>query len=162
MNNNPNLYILIGLPGVGKTTWVNSQFWKNDCVILSSDNLIEEYAKQNNKTYDEVFDEYINIAIKQINNDAIIARNNNKNVIWDQTNLTIKSRRKRMELFPNYNHIFVIFGTPEIEEHNRRLNSRIGKTISEDLLFKMKNSFEYPTWNENCNQIWYITKYFCK
>lgn len=156
MKTQPHLYILVGLPGVGKSYWVNEQIWKDECVILSSDNLIEEYALSQNKTYDEVFAEYINVAQKGVNSRAIEARKNNQSVIWDQTNLTVNSRRKRMAALPNHKHIFVVFNPPSDEEHTRRLASRNGKTISASLIESMRGNYVEPTMEEGCAEIWYV------
>jgi hypothetical protein len=49
-------YILVGVPGAGKTTWINNQSWSKDHVIISTDKYVEKFARRLNKTYSEVFD----------------------------------------------------------------------------------------------------------
>ena len=48
-----NMYILVGPPGSGKSTWIEKEF-QNGCFVISSDHIIEDIAQGENKTYDEV------------------------------------------------------------------------------------------------------------
>ena len=38
-----NIYILVGPPGVGKSTWVEKEF-QGECTIISSDAIIQAVA----------------------------------------------------------------------------------------------------------------------
>ena len=38
----PTVYVLVGIPGSGKSTWISQQDWAKDCVIASTDNSIEQ------------------------------------------------------------------------------------------------------------------------
>ena len=40
----PKLYMLIGVPGSGKTTWAKEQML--DCAYISTDKYVEEYANK--------------------------------------------------------------------------------------------------------------------
>ena len=55
-SHHPVAYILIGLPGSGKSTWIRNNQTKDDFVVISSDDEIEKYAKSQSKTYSEVFE----------------------------------------------------------------------------------------------------------
>jgi glycopeptide antibiotics resistance protein len=57
------LYVLIGVPGSGKSTWIKNQKWTDTCVIVSTDEFVEEYAKSVGKTYSEVFNDYMSTAV---------------------------------------------------------------------------------------------------
>ena len=46
--------MLIGVPGSGKSTWVENQDWAKNCVYVSTDQYVEAYAKGLGKTYNEV------------------------------------------------------------------------------------------------------------
>ena len=50
------MYVLVGVPGSGKSTWVKSQDWAAECAYISTDGFVDEYAASVNKTYSEVFD----------------------------------------------------------------------------------------------------------
>ena len=149
------LYMLIGVPASGKSTWIASQDWALDIPVVSSDRFIDEHAQKQGKTYNEVFDEYIKIATKLMENQVLICQANNKNVIWDQTNLTAKSRAAKLKMLPDYYKIAVVFKTPDAEEHARRLAGRPGKTIPLVVLRSMAANFELPTEAEGFREIWY-------
>jgi len=85
----------------------------------------------------------------------LICQANNKDVIWDQTNLTAKSRAAKLKMLPDYYKIAVVFKTPDAEEHARRLASRPGKSIPEGVLRSMAANLELPTEAEGFQEIWY-------
>ena len=149
----PKVYVLVGVPGSGKSTWVSNQDWAKDCVYVSSDKHIDEYAASVGKTYNEVFKEYATTAVAMMLDDVIAAREAGKDIIWDQTSVNVKSRKKKFTMLPDYYHIAVVFPTPEPEEHARRLN-RPGKHIPKDVLQSMINTFVMPTEEEGFKEIW--------
>jgi len=155
MNRKNYLYMLIGVPASGKSTWINNQEWTRDIPVVSSDRFIDDYAQKQGKTYNEVFDEYIKIATKLMENQVLVCQANNKDVIWDQTNLTAKSRAVKLNMLPDYYKIAVVFLTPATEEHARRLAGRPGKAIPEGVLRSMAANLELPIEAEGFQEIWY-------
>lgn len=149
------LYMMIGIPGSGKSTWIKNQDWNTNTVLISSDKLIDEYAISVNKTYNEVFDEYVGIATSKIFELANNAKKDGKDVVWDQTNVSVKSRKKKLDLFPDYHKIAVYFNTPDDNELEKRLKSRPGKHISQRVIYQMKDSLVIPTIDEGFDEIWY-------
>jgi tRNA uridine 5-carbamoylmethylation protein Kti12 len=77
-------------------------------------------------------------------------------VIWDQTSTTAASRRKKFRMLPDYQHIAVVFKTPDPEELSRRLASRPGKIIPEEIVQDMIDRFEMPTLEEGFAEIWHV------
>ena len=148
------LYMLIGIPGSGKSTWIENQSWAKSCVHLSSDKFIEEYAESVGKTYNEVFDEYIKTATQQLNKQAITVNVAETDAIWDQTNMSVKSRASKLKLFPCYKKIAVVFRVPDPDELARRLASRPGKHISDKVIEDMIKNFQMPTLEEGFTEIW--------
>ena len=148
--------MLVGIPGSGKSTWVSNQSWASKCVYLSSDKFIEEYAVSVNKTYNEVFNEYVKTATQRLNKQAITANVAESDAIWDQTNMSIKSRKDKLKLFPCYKKIAVVFSNPDDEELARRLASRPGKHISDAVIKSMINNFQMPTVEEGFDEIWHV------
>ena len=144
----PKAYILVGIPGSGKSTWVNNQAWAPECAYVSTDKYVEEYAASQNKTYSEVFKDYMPTAVDLMARDVVTARNNNKDIIWDQTSTTIQSRTRKFNMLPGYEMIAVVFPIPGKEELTRRLNSRPGKTIPDDVIQQMIDGYEMPTTEE--------------
>jgi predicted kinase len=151
----PKCYQLIGVPGSGKTTWINNQDWTENCVLVSTDEFVEAYAKEVGSTYSQVFNDYMPTAVNLMANKVIEARNAGKDIIWDQTSTTIKSRLRKFNMLPNYEHIAIVLQTPSKIELKRRLDSRPGKEIPEPVLDGMLASFEMPTGDEGFKEIWY-------
>lgn len=149
----PKCYQLIGVPGAGKSTWIKNQEWAKDVPVLSTDDFVEAYAKDQGKTYSEVFEAYMPTAVRLMANQALVCRANNNDVIWDQTSTTVSSRRKKFNTLPNYEHIAVVFATPDETELRRRLASRPGKNIPEHVMRQMIKNFEMPTLDEGFTQI---------
>ena len=150
----PTLYVLVGIPGSGKSTWVSNQKWAKDCAYISTDKHVDEYAASLNKTYNYVFHDYMPTAVKLMSNDVIAARKAGKDIIWDQTSTSIKSRKKKFVMLPNYRKIAVVFLTPEKEELARRLDSREGKHIPKKVVRQMISSFQIPTTEEGFDEVW--------
>ena len=108
----PTCYQLIGVPGSGKSTWVQNQTWASDCVIVSTDNLVEQYAQSLGKTYNEVFKSYMPTAVELMAQQVVAAREQGQDIIWDQTSTSIASRRRKFNMLLDYRHIAVVFKTP--------------------------------------------------
>lgn len=151
----PICYQLVGVPGSGKSTWVNNQEWANDCAYVSTDKYVEIHANSLGKTYSEVFTDFMPEAVNLMCQDVIVARNAGKDIIWDQTSTTIKSRVRKFNMLPDYEHIAVVFKTPEHKELMRRLFSRPGKDIPDHVIASMIASWEDPTIEEGFKEIWF-------
>ena len=149
------LYVLVGVPGSGKTTWIKNQDWALGLTIVSTDAFVEDYARQQGKTYSEVFDEYMPTAVKLMAEQVTRARDLGHTIIWDQTSTTKASRARKFNMLPDYYAIAVVFGTPSRIEIRRRLDSRPGKEIPEAVIEDMIASFEMPTEEEGFKEIWY-------
>lgn len=48
------MYVLVGPPSVGKSTWIKS-LNNNNIVVINCDDIVEEVAEKNGLTYDEMF-----------------------------------------------------------------------------------------------------------
>ena len=149
-------YQLIGVPGSGKSTWVKNQIWALGLTVVSTDNFVEAYANQQGRTYSEVFEDYMPTAIDLMIQQVAFARQHGHTVIWDQTSVTVASRRKKFRMLPDYKHIAVVFKTPNPEELSRRLASRPGKIIPEEIVKDMIDRFEMPTLEEGFAEIWHV------
>jgi len=148
-------YQLIGIPGSGKTTWVKNQDWANKCAYISTDIWVEMEAERQGKTYSEVFEDYMPKAVNIMSAQVVDARDQDRDIIWDQTSTTILSRMRKFNMLPTYEHIAVVFRCPDIPELFRRLNSRPGKIIPLDVVESMVQNFEIPTEEEGFKEIWY-------
>ena len=148
-------YQLVGVPASGKSTWIKNQDWALGLTVVSTDAFVEDYARAQGKTYSEVFEEYMPTAVNLMAEQVVRAREHGHTIIWDQTSTTVKSRTRKFNMLPNYEHIAVVFRTPDEEEHQRRLKTRPGKVIPEHVLHDMVWNFEMPTEEEGFKEIWY-------
>ena len=153
----PKCYQLVGVPGSGKSTWIANQDWAKDCVVVSTDAFVEDYAKECGTTYSEVFDDYMPTAVKLMADQVVRAREAGRDIIWDQTSVSISSRTKKFNMLPDYEHIAVVFGTPDSDELDRRLASRPGKTIPKNVIRSMIKNFDMPSEDEGFKEIWYAS-----
>ena len=151
----PTAYILVGVPASGKSSWIRSQNWTRNCVTASTDNYIDAVAKRTGKTYSEVFDEHMPDAIEDMLSIVVAAREAGRDIIWDQTSTTIYSRKKKFKMLPGYKMIAVVFKTPEANEWKRRLDSRPGKHIPDEVLNFMSENFQMPTVEEGFHEVWH-------
>lgn len=152
MTKQPTLYMLVGLPGSGKSTWVN-QGNHAQAVVLSTDNYIELAAEFRGQTYNEVFKEVFAEAEAFLEADLKKAVEDELDIIWDQTNLTVKSRRRKLAKIPDsYRKIAVIFTTSE-DTLNRRLACRTGKVISNNIIKSMRDTYVRPDYSEGFGTI---------
>lgn len=92
----PTCYVLIGPPACGKSTWVLQHMLTacNPTHIASTDDIIEEIARERGVTYSDIWAECIGAAEKQFKQDMFEAIRNNHDVIIDRTNMTVAGRRK--------------------------------------------------------------------
>jgi predicted kinase len=152
----PKCYQLIGVPAAGKSTWTKSQQWVLGMEYVSTDHHVEVYAKQQGKTYTEVFKDYMPTAVDLMAQEVVAARQAGRDIIWDQTSTTIASRTRKFNMLPDYEHIAVVFSTPAIAVLKERLASRPGKEIPWEVVQGMIDNFEYPTNAEGFKEIWRI------
>jgi predicted kinase len=123
-------------------------------VYASTDKYVDEYAKHNNKTYNEAFHEVMKDAVSAMVETVELARSMKQDILWDQTSVSVASRKKKFNMLPEYRHIAVVFAIPEPEELARRLASRPSKIIPKYVMDSMIQSFEYPTVDEGFAEIW--------
>ena len=157
----PRLYVLVGLPGIGKSTWVDKHHTgRRDIYVYSTDDIIELWAEQKNKTYSETFSDSIGPATECANSILKVMLHTNMSIIWDQTNLTKKKRAKILKTVPDhYRKICITFLPPAtVEERDTYMNRmterwKEGKNIPDEVLERMKSSFEFPDIDEGFDQL---------
>lgn len=140
--------MLIGVPYSGKSTWTENYFkslspgesenWRT----YSTDWVIENICSLYNVEYGETFrllydfSEYMNN--KWVSGDIKAKRN----IVWDQTNLTKKSRKHKLKLFADYDErVAVYFIAPNKDVLSERINGRTKKVpmhVIEDMLKRIE------------------------
>jgi predicted kinase len=151
-------YILIGVPGSGKSTWIHQQNfdWSNT-VVASTDDYVDAEALRQEKTYSEIFKDTMPDAVAYMAKNVVDAVKEGKDIIWDQTSVTVPSRAKKFRMLPaNYDVIAVVFKTPDEAELARRLASRPGKEIPKYVMESMKANWQVPTKAEGFGSIIHV------
>jgi len=149
--------ILVGVPGSGKST-AASNMRHIDVFCYSTDDLIEQYAKSINSTYDKQFKQYFDTAKQQANEELLRAIEYGKHIVWDQTNLSASKRISILKKIPDdYIKECLAIQPPstdqQLQDIYARLNARCGKTISPDLLESMVAAYEEPSISEGFKRI---------
>jgi predicted kinase len=156
----PSCLVMVGLPASGKSTRVRDICTMNpDVFVYSTDNYIEQCAKQNGWTYDQAFAEFIEPATNNMNRMLDIAIRSRQDIVWDQTNLGAKKRTKIINRMRNagYDIQCEVFRLPEGDSQwsdwEYRMANRPGKTIPGHVIKSMMDSFVMPTVDEGFSQV---------
>jgi tRNA uridine 5-carbamoylmethylation protein Kti12 len=151
---------MIGLPGSGKSyvaeTIRISRKYDFNGSICSTDDVIENIATDYGLTYNDCFKDLIDFAVRQYNRDVAMCVAEGCDIILDQTNLTAKSRARKLAAIPkSYKKIAVVVPTQIADpaRWQKQLN-RPGKTIPVDVLNEMVKNFQYPSFEEGFDEIW--------
>lgn len=154
----PNLYILIGAPGSGKSTFAAHFANNGNTIWISRDHIRFRYLDKNPNAHyfdfeNEVYNDFIN--------EIVAALRNNYNAVADATHLNTAARKKLTnaidKYYTDYNIIYIIFlASAEVcIEHNK---NRIGHAnVPEDVIRDMRAKLTIPK-NEDTRviDIWCI------
>lgn len=147
------LYMMIGYPGSGKDTFVKEFLSRApDAFLYSTDAYIEQRAASLNLTYNDVFRETIDEASTSCNielNRYLARKIPEKIVIWNQTNLTVSSRKKKLANFPSksWKRVAIVFDLDrEVLNQRNIAREEFGRSIPKNVIDSMK--LEKPTEEE--------------
>ncbi len=153
----PVLYVLVGLPGSGKTHWIQEQLktWASDVKHVSTDPYIEQYVKDHDLNWSEGFPLCIDYAITCMMRDVAEARAAGLDIMWDQTSLTMEARKRKLSALPEYYSVAVI--VPQPSDLNQRLQARGGqRLITPNIIKTMQTTYIRPTRLEGFHEIWTV------
>jgi predicted kinase len=158
VDNMPELIMMIGVPGVGKSTWIQNHMTKNpskNYAVVSSDDIIEELGRPEGLSYAEAFKKFSGFAMKEMDRRAKEYFAAKRNIIWDQTNLNPKARKGKLAQAVGYRKIAVVFSLTDAERERRyeKRKAESGKTIPAEVISNMLRSFQAPTKAEGFEQI---------
>lgn len=141
------LFLMVGLPASGKSTIAKKYAEKENAIIISTDELRlellgNEETQENNEL---VFQE----AEKRIKENL----NNNKNVIFDATNINYRRRMDFLNRFNKFNpqKIAILVATPYEECLERNLKRE--RIVPEEVITNMYHNFYVPQYYEGFNEI---------
>lgn len=152
---------LIGLPCSGKSTWIQRELapYLVDLgvyyEVLSSDEIIEYYAKLKGVKFNEGYDDLFHNAVNVVNARIYFDSYAGFNMVIDQRNLTKTNRQfkiKQMKDSTEYHKIALIFNEKydTIAERNK---NRSDKSINPEIMQAMSNSYEAVLRTEGFEEI---------
>ena len=138
-------FILIGVPGSGKSTWArNMKKLNKEIEVFSTDEYREKYLGNINEQSKNGF------IFHKIYEDILNALNNNKDIIFDATNVSIKDRKQFLQLTSYCKNkstkIAVVFNVPIEECILRDFNRE--RTVGKQVIEKFKNKYSTPSIEE--------------
>lgn len=153
------LIMLAGLPGCGKSTYRAPYGFD----VISSDIYIEAVAEATGTTYNEIFDIVVKEAIGNAEyrmKDLIL--NGVKTIIWDQTNLTAKSRKRKLQQFnaaggKDYRKICLFF-EPDLQLSIERNEARrsFGRDVPVHVIENMYSTHNVPKKAEGFDYVFHV------
>jgi predicted kinase len=164
---NPVCTVMVGLPALGKSTFIEKIVAVEDAWVYSTDQHIERCARQNDWSYDQAFPEFIGQATKKMNEMLSVSIRSRQNIVWDQTNLSAGKRQKIINRMKQsgytVNCICLLPPEPGHLDDQKvwafRLNNRPGKTIPQHVIANMFETFVVPTLAEGFDVIRYYNMY---
>lgn len=158
--------LFVGLPCVGKSSYIKSYLDHaedaDNFEVISTDKYIEYEAELRGQSYQDLWSDLIGDATKCMWAEAKWAAKHNKNILWDQTNLTKKKRAKVIKFLRDngYEQVYCFNVSVADEEYSKFVMSRKNKFISMDIVEQMRKTFEYPTIDEGFDKVFDVLNTF--
>jgi predicted kinase len=146
------LIMLVGVPTSGKSTFSNQQKYSK-YIRISSDDILQEVAKERQQSYNTVFK--ANIRFAQIAMMKVLRKEieDGKSIIWDQTNLTRKQRKEKLKHIPAHYKKTAVYFIVDLKTALQRNTQRPGKVIPPEILERMIKEYELPVLEEGFDEI---------
>lgn len=137
------VYVMIGIPGSGKSTYAEQLAKSGDCVIVSRDTIRAElgFCNEGEKVVLNKHNE--EIVTKKFNEKVLDAVEQSKTVIIDNLNTKKKYRDGYKTLLSNYNvdWFYCYIEAPSLIESMTRRNGQISRETFKQMIM----DFEFPT-----------------
>lgn len=146
------LIMLVGIPTAGKSTFSSNPKYSK-YIRVSSDDILQEVAKERQQSYNTVFKgniRFAQIAMMKVLRKAI---EDGKSIIWDQTSLTKKQRKEKLKHIPAHYKKTAVYFIIDLKTALKRNTQRPGKVIPPEVLERMIKEYELPTLEEGFDEI---------
>ena len=137
-----NLYLMCGVPGAGKSTFIKKRTRLDHAIVVSRDAIRFSIVKPDEEYFSHE-DEVVKIFWEQINK----ALAEDKDVFVDQTSLTPKSRKWLLQHATGYEHANVIWIDEDLETCLER-NQHKPVKVPEAAIRQMYASYRRPSLND--------------
>lgn len=144
----PNLYVMIGLSGSGKSTISKILSKENNCIIVSSDDIRGEIC--DNGVIDQTKN---NEVFKIFHNRIKMHLNNGNNVIADATNINLKSRRCILDSIKNIECNKIAYIIPKPLEQCIEDNIYREYPVPHHVIQKQEMNYQIPFYEEGFDKI---------
>ena len=152
MNN--TLYIAVGLPGSGKSTYAKNFVKGKDIEYLSSDELRAVYGK------DETDQSVTSIVFGHIKRKVDEFLKDGKNVMVDATSVNRKERSDYINTAKKYGAkvVVIVFKMDRqgLIDRNKKRGEQGGRVVPDFVIDKMLAKFEEPSYGEGIDEIIYV------
>ena len=148
------LYITVGLPGSGKSTYVKNFIKNKDIEYLSSDSLRAVYGKsEEDQTVTPLVFGHIKRKVDEFLKDG-------KNVLVDATSVNRKERSDYINTAKKYGAkvVAIVFKMDRqgLIDRNKKRGEQGGRVVPDFVIDKMLNKFEEPSYSEGIDVIIYV------
>jgi len=146
----PTVYMMCGIPYSGKSYYISKDKTLQKLPIVSTDNTILRIAKARGKTYNDIFKDTYQDAQDEMMSDFNRYFREKKDFIFDRTNLTVKARKRWIDMFHKngYNVVVIGFKVPDDKTIELRRTLRRNQVIDDKILKGMKAQYQMPTMAE--------------
>ncbi len=148
------LYITVGLPGSGKSTYVKNFIKDKDIEYLSSDSLRAVYGKsEEDQTVTPLVFGHIKRKVDEFLKDG-------KNVLVDATSVNRKERSDYINTAKKYGAkvVAIVFKMDRqgLIDRNKKRGEQGGRVVPDFVIDKMLNKFEEPSYSEGIDVLIYV------
>lgn len=142
------VYMTVGLPASGKSSWVKDKEEEYQATVLSSDELRKKWygSEEHQGDPQKIFD-YIYKTAKELLTEG-------KNVIIDATNINQKRRIQFVKDFDEFNKVALYFNTDFFTCIRRDLERE--RTVGHAVIRRMYENLQVPTYIEGWNEVKYF------
>jgi predicted kinase len=152
MNN--TLYIAVGLPGSGKSTYAKNFIKGKDIEYLSSDELRAVYGKsEEDQTVTPLVFGHIKRKVDEFLKDG-------KNVLVDATSVNRRERSDYINSAKKYGAkvVAIVFKMDRqgLIDRNKKRGEQGGRVVPDFVIDKMLAKFEEPSYSEGIDEIIYV------